>query len=71
MDLSSDEQLDANIRNNTGSLFHPVGSSGMTSRGSSAGVVGPDLKVMGVEGLHIVDASVMVGATTTITSRMH
>ncbi|KAG9218228.1 hypothetical protein CCMSSC00406_0005909 [Pleurotus cornucopiae] len=59
VDLSSDEQLNAYIRNNTGSLFHPVGTSSMSRRGSSSGVVGPDLKVKGIEGVHVVDASVM------------
>ncbi|KAF7430347.1 hypothetical protein PC9H_006052 [Pleurotus ostreatus] len=59
VDLSSDEQLNAYIRNNTGSLFHPVGTSSMARRGSSSGVVDPDLKVKGIEGVHVVDASVM------------
>lgn len=71
VDLSSDEQLNAYIRNNTGSLFHPVGTSSMSRRGSSSGVVDPDLKVKGIEGVHVVDASVMVSVAMTITLRMH
>ncbi len=60
VDFSSDEQLNTYIRNNTGTLFHPVGTNGMSRKGSSSGVVDPDLKVKGIEGLYIVDASVMV-----------
>lgn len=39
------------IRNNTGTLFHPVGTNSMSRKGSSSGVVDPDLKVKGIEGL--------------------
>ncbi|KAL4257902.1 GMC oxidoreductase family protein [Pleurotus pulmonarius] len=59
VDFSSDEQLNTYIHNNTGTLFHPVGTNSMSRKGSSSGVVDPDLKVKGIEGLYIVDASVM------------
>lgn len=59
--LSSDEALDAYIRENTGTSAHPVGTAAMSARNAEYGVVDPDLKVKGVEGLRVVDASVLVG----------
>ncbi|KAJ3709833.1 hypothetical protein C8R42DRAFT_705880 [Lentinula raphanica] len=53
-----DEVLDAYIRNNTGTSAHAVGTAAMTSSDSTFGVVDPDFKVKGVEGLRIIDASV-------------
>ncbi|KAJ3817824.1 hypothetical protein F5880DRAFT_1705903 [Lentinula raphanica] len=55
-----DEILDAYIRNNTGTSAHAVGTAAMTSSDSIFGVVDPDFKVKGVEGLRIIDASVFV-----------
>ncbi|KAJ3722158.1 pyranose dehydrogenase [Lentinula guzmanii] len=53
-----DEQLDAYIRNNTGTSAHAVGTAAMTGQNSSFGVVNSDFKVKGVEGLRVVDASI-------------
>ena len=39
---------------------HPVGTAAMSKKGAKDGVVDPDLKVKGVSGLRVVDASVMV-----------
>ncbi|KAJ3761616.1 hypothetical protein EV360DRAFT_92923 [Lentinula raphanica] len=55
-----DEVLDAYIRNNTGTSAHAVGTAAMTSSDSSFGVVDPDFKVKGVEGLRIIDASIFL-----------
>ncbi|KAL0959581.1 hypothetical protein HGRIS_011291 [Hohenbuehelia grisea] len=55
----SDEYIDEYIRNYTTSVWHPVGTAAMTPARSKKGVVTPELLVKGVEGLRIVDASVM------------
>jgi choline dehydrogenase len=53
----TDEDFVEHIRNWTQTLFHPVATCAMGS-GEDA-VVDPALKVRGVEGLRVVDASVM------------
>lgn len=56
----TDEELEAFVRNNAASIYHPLATASMSPRGARWGVVDPDLKVKGVEGLRIVDGSVMV-----------
>ncbi|MCJ8237428.1 GMC family oxidoreductase [Peteryoungia algae] len=53
----SDMELDAAIRARADTIYHPVGTCRMGS--DDRAVVDPTLKVMGIEGLRIVDASVM------------
>jgi len=55
--VTKDEQIDAFIRKTAETIYHPVGSAKMGKDADS--VVDPQLKVYGVEGLRIVDASVM------------
>ncbi|KAF8661637.1 hypothetical protein AX16_001279 [Volvariella volvacea WC 439] len=57
--LTDDESYDAYIRNTAATVFHPVGTAAMSPSGAKWGVVDPDLKVKGVEGLRVVDASVL------------
>jgi choline dehydrogenase len=52
-----DEALAEHIRQNTQTLYHPVGTCAMGT-GEQA-VVDPALKVRGVDGLRVVDASIM------------
>lgn len=59
---SSDAEIDAFIRQNTRSAYHVVGTSGMAPKGAPTGVTDPDLKVKGVEGVRVVDASVLVSS---------
>lgn len=55
--VQSDAQWEAFIREQAFLMYHPVGTCRM---GQDAGaVVGPDLKVNGVKGLRIADASIM------------
>ncbi|KAF1842741.1 GMC oxidoreductase [Cucurbitaria berberidis CBS 394.84] len=56
--VTSDADLDAFIRRSSSTLFHPAGSCKMGPK-DQGGVVDSELKVYGVEGLRIVDASVM------------
>jgi choline dehydrogenase len=53
----SEEDLVAHIRANVQTLYHPVGTCRMGA--DEASVVDPELRVRGVEGLRVIDASVM------------
>lgn len=57
---TTDKELEDFVLNNVFSTFHPVGTSSMSPKNANFGVVDPDLKVKGAEGLRIVDASIMV-----------
>ncbi len=57
IDLADDAQLTAFIRSHGGTMFHPVGTCAMGQPGQA--VVGPDLRVNGVAGLRVADASIM------------
>ena len=56
-DVQSDEQWDQYIRANVVGVNHPVGTCKMGS--DAEAVVDCELAVIGVTGLHVVDASVM------------
>ncbi|THU91238.1 alcohol oxidase [Dendrothele bispora CBS 962.96] len=53
------KRLDEYIRNKTTATAHVIGTASMSARNASFGVVHPDLVVKGVEGLRVVDASVL------------
>ncbi len=53
----SDAEWREEIRNRADTVYHPVGTCRMGTDAMS--VVGPDLKVHGLEGLRVIDASVM------------
>ena len=63
---STDEELEAYVRANALTIFHPTGTAAMSPKGADWGVVDPDLKVKGVEGLRIVDGSVLVSWSLSI-----
>ncbi|MGV1757288.1 GMC family oxidoreductase [Rhizobium sp. A22-96] len=58
LDIESDGALDAFIRERVGTLFHPVGTCAM-GRGERAVIDPATMRVHGVEGLRVVDASIM------------
>jgi choline dehydrogenase len=55
--VSSDEDLTEDIRRHAELLYHPVGTCRMGT--DDAAVVDAELRVRGVEGLRVVDASIM------------
>ncbi|KAJ7613818.1 aryl-alcohol oxidase precursor [Mycena polygramma] len=57
--VMSPSELEATIRANASPGFHIVGTAAMSPPGSDRGVVNPDLKVKGVDGLRVIDASVL------------
>lgn len=70
-DLRDDDAIDAWVRAGANTIFHPVGTCRMGS--DSASVVDGELKVRGVAGLRVADASVMptiVGGNTSAPTMM-
>lgn len=61
-DIQSDAALEAYIRDTCSTVWHPVGTCKMGI--DSMAVVDPELRVRGVEGLRVVDASIMPTITT-------
>lgn len=47
------------LKEQTNTVWHPVGTLAMSKRGDKWGVVNPDLRVKGLKGLRVVDASIM------------
>jgi choline dehydrogenase-like flavoprotein len=71
--MDSDSALQDFIRNNCGTLFHPVGTARMGASNDKLAVVDEYCRVRGLEGLRVVDASVMpniVRANTNLTCIM-
>jgi len=60
-DATSDEALELFIRQNIGTTCHPVGTCKMGVDASA--VVDPQLRVRGIEGLRVADASIMPDIT--------
>jgi choline dehydrogenase len=60
--VTSDEALQAYVREVVDSVWHPVGTCKMGT--DLMAVVDPELRVHGVEGLRVVDASIMPTITT-------
>jgi choline dehydrogenase-like flavoprotein len=57
---NTDEEIAKYVRDTSSTVFHVTGTASMSPKGANWGVVDPDLKVKGVEGLRIVDGSVIV-----------
>ncbi len=57
--IQTDEQLDAFIRAKCDSAYHPSCTCRMGAETDAAAVVDPQLRVRGLAGLRVVDASVM------------
>ncbi|RXW23943.1 hypothetical protein EST38_g1904 [Candolleomyces aberdarensis] len=61
---STEEEVDQAIRNVVASNVHPVGTAAMSPKDADYGVVDPDLRVKKVNGLRVIDASVMPYTTS-------
>jgi choline dehydrogenase-like flavoprotein len=57
--VQTDEELDAYIRATGYTVHHPVGTCRMGDPADAASVVDPQLRVKGIAGLRVADASVM------------
>jgi choline dehydrogenase len=59
----SDEAIDAFVRDKVDSAYHPSGPCKMGSSADLSAVVDPETRVIGVEGLRVVDSSIMPSIT--------
>ena len=58
LDVSSDKEIDTWVKQNVESAYHPAGSCKMGRADDSLAVVDKNCKVIGIENLRVVDASV-------------
>ena len=63
-DVVTDEQIDDFVRAKVESAYHPSCTCKMGSRDDSMAVVDPEARVIGIEGLRVVDSSIMPSITT-------
>lgn len=61
LDEATDEELEAHVREWSETIYHPTSTARIGEEGKG-GVVDPELKVYGVEGLRVCDASVFPDA---------
>jgi choline dehydrogenase len=54
----SDEQIEAGLRDRVELIYHPVGTCRMGAVDDPTAVVDPELRVRGIDGLRVIDASV-------------
>jgi choline dehydrogenase len=57
--IRTDAELDAFIREDASSAYHPCGTARMGAEGDERAVVDLALKFRGIEGLRVVDASII------------
>lgn len=63
-DVTSDEQIDAFVRAKVESAYHPSCTCKMGRADDPMAVVDPQLRVIGIDGLRVVDSSIMPSITT-------
>jgi choline dehydrogenase len=57
-DVQTDDELDAFVRAEVESAYHPCGTARLGAASDPMAVVDPDCRVIGVEGLRVADSSV-------------
>ena len=70
-DIQTEEQIRAVLRDKTDTVYHPVGTCKMGT--DALAVVDPELRVHGIQGLRVVDASIMptlIGGNTNAPTMM-
>lgn len=60
LNATTDDELNDFIRSTGSNFEHPTGTAAMSAVDADYGVVDPDLRVKGIDGLRIVDASILV-----------
>jgi len=71
--LDSDAELEAFVRSHVATTYHPVGTCKMGPASDTLAVVDAQLRVHGLQGLRVADASVMpniIGGNTSAPSMM-
>ena len=71
--VESDDQIEAYIRANVGTTYHPVGTCKMGPAGDEMAVADGELLVHGIDGLRVADASIMpsiIGGNTAAPAMM-
>ncbi len=58
-DVQSDDEILDYVRNSGATVYHPIGTCRMGGEGDQAAVVDPQLRMHGLPGLRVIDASVM------------
>ena len=61
--LQTDDDLNGFIRDHAESAYHPCGTARMGRRGDALAVVDPECRVIGVDGLRVVDSSIFPQVT--------
>ncbi len=63
-DVTSDEAIDAFVRRHVESAYHPCGTCRMGDPADPLAVIDPSTRAIGLDGLHVVDSSIMPSITT-------
>jgi choline dehydrogenase len=63
-DVTTDDEIDAYVKANVESAYHPSCTCRMGRASDPAAVVDPEGRVIGVDGLRVVDSSIMPQITT-------